>query len=346
MNYKLLITFAALALIFASCAKDEAIIEQTNLTPVQLTLSLSQTGEPVTRAAFHEKDASNPRLLRATWQQGEQITLVIWQDGADWKTDPNLIEKSVFLPAEAEGQTSIDLSSLIGSIDLSKFDNTKNIKYAVVKCQFWLSKQGTLFSPSGFSQTWDATLASNPGQLDNVMLATPVQETAVPTGSAPLVLQGKLEWRCAVLAIKWNIAPEAADIVYGNSNYFQLKRPNASSTQNYPVYDYDPILRKAGDISGVFNMVFSLMDKKLGDMAVTPQGYRYFAIPAKDDNYVDATGSRLIINTYKPDGSSMLVDHFITDLNGSVPIEAGFCYSLNLKVTDTDGDGIPEFARE
>lgn len=344
MNYKSLITFAAIALIAASCAKDGlADSEQKTLTPVQLTLSLSQTGEPLTRTAFHVIDDTNPRQLRATWQAGDKFTLVIWQDGADWKADPKLIERGISLPSSAGGQTSVDLSSQVGTLNLSAFDTSKPLKYAVAKTGSWLTKGGAVFSQSGIIHPWDATLAA--GQLKEVMLATPVQEVSVPTGGEPLVLQGKLEWRCAVLAVKFTIDPNA-DVAYGSTVQLVLQRDGTSNTQNFPAFSYDPILGKANELLGEWYIILNMKDKKLSELAVTPQGYRYFPIPADDNNYVKVTGSRLAIIANKPDGSAMLNKVSVATFNSSVQIKQGFCYSLNLKVTDTNNDGIPEFARE
>ena len=137
------------------------------------------------------------------------------------------------LPAAAEGQDRYDVSSLFGTLDLSSFDSSKDLKYVVV-----LSTNGGFssyfkeFSIFGGNPQlkMDASISEQIHMM-KMIADTDVQEVAFPT-DGKLNLKGQLRWVTSVLAVQFTIDPEA-DIDYPSDSFLYLKFNNAKITLSY-----------------------------------------------------------------------------------------------------------------
>lgn len=107
MNYKLLITFAALALIFASCTNNEA--ELQNETPLPgngkalvftATMPDADTG-PQTRIALSE-DPVIPQRINVKWKEGDELMICLVQNTV---RSANIIAKMSGAPTN-DGKTA------------------------------------------------------------------------------------------------------------------------------------------------------------------------------------------------------------------------------------------------
>lgn len=337
---KIILALATLAIAFTACNKAEDTNTTSPYSNVKVHLTVTAPEANLTKANFAWTNPSNPiGGLNVTWKEGDYFELIIFQgNNADWKD--NYIHKTFSLPAGAEGQTSYDLSSLVGSVDLSSFDDTKNLKYVVVYEGF-----------NHFNEYWHelniwngvpnySYTLSPSEQINRTMFAeTNVQEIAFPSGD--LTLSGKLYWMTSVLAVQFDIDP-AADISYPSDSYFICDLTHPSIDQ---VDCYFPITRKSDastktiSLPIVFNGGGTLSDALDGNKC------RYFAIPS--DSILDAAG-----NTRKLGGANVSFrlsgpakDFTSSGSLSDVAIEPGMVYGIKVKVTDSDSNGEPEFTK-
>ncbi|MDO5665318.1 MAG: hypothetical protein Q4G63_08695 [Bacteroidia bacterium] len=348
MNYKLLITLAALALIIASCTKDEMDNETRHatslLTPVQLTLTMPDADNPATRAAFEVTDPTKPFKLKATWRTDETMVLILFQgDNANWKT--NCIVRQFKIPASANGQTKADLSEAVGTVDLSTFNPAQNIKYVVVSGGNFNIINNMINLGNGVSTalTDDLTIDQEwyYGQLFLMTFLTRVQETPFPTGA--LQLSGKLEWLTAVLAVQFEIDP-AADLLMEGDKYMNVYLQGKG--EKYPQL-YDPVLRTVGSLRINYSsgIQFTGSGSKKLSGALDSRGFRYFHIPADDAaNGVEIRSTSLFLNVPYAAPVGRMSGVFCGSFNSTTPILPGYCYGVKIKVTLGE-DGKPVFTR-
>ena len=348
MNYKLSIILAAIAFIFASCTKDNPEMpDNTKAVPLKITLSMPPAPQPadgVTRVAF-EKDAANPLRLAAKWKSGDEMVLILFQgDNATWKDNPGTLIHKFTIPASADWQTTADLTAAAGTIDLSGFNPGQNLKYVVATGDGWNDAfKANLFGNGMHSQAYSSTLET---QLRDMVFATPVQEIPFPAGA--LEIGGKLEWLTAVLAVKFEIAPAAQSLkVKDDSGLYIGLAPNSWAGSTY-IDKYDLVLRKRVDPKSYFTngiSWFGYTGTTLGEV-LDADGFRYFAIPADDmADGMQVTGSKVQVEA---DFAASTGTPAFTDvgvMNPTVTIQRGKCYGFKINVTDTNGDGVPEFTK-
>ena len=332
---KYMIVLAATAFALAACNKN------TTETPspyssVKVNLTVSMP-DPVTKANFELTTADNPvGGMTVTWQEGDVLTLIIFQgDNANWQD--NFIYKEIQLPAAAEGQTSVDLSTVMPTLDLSGFDSEKNLKYVVVLGggfnDYW--KEFNIWNGIPYIIPSHSITQQINGM--GMIAETDVQEVAFPTGD--LTLKGSLHWITSVLAVQFDIDSEA-DITYESESIF-IFYLNGNS---YPDC-YTPIT-KSSDTSALFDCPIHFPSAgKLSD-ALDANKCRYFTIPA-DGMTTDAAkkigGSS--INVRMKRGVSETY-YTASGSIGDVTIEGGKVYGIKVKVTDSDSDGEPEFTKQ
>lgn len=329
---KLIFVLVAVAIAATSCNKSE-INDYSN---VQVKLSVSMP-ETLTKSNFTLTNPSNPiGGMKVTWAESDRLTLIVFQgDNANWAD--KCVYKEFFMPAAADGLTTYDVSSLVESLDLSSFDPSQNLKYVVVLCN-----GGFLDSYKEFN-IWNGSLYLNPSlsvseqiKYDGMMAETDVQE--VPF-SNPLVLSGSLHWITSVLAVQFDIDP-AADITYEAESFFKMKLIGPCYVDNYI-----PITKESGNYcSYTSRCIYFESAGKLSE-ALDANKCRYFTIPA--DNMTTDASQKLAgssISFHKHLGTE--TDYTSTGTIGAdVTIEAGKVYGIKIHVTDTNGDGEPEFTK-
>ena len=329
---KFIFVLVAVTIAATSCNKSD-INDYSN---VQVKLSVSMP-EMLTKSNFTQTDPSNPiGGMKVTWAEYDRLTLIVFQgDNANWAD--KFVYKEFTMPAAADGQTTYDVSSLVESLDLSGFDASQNLKYVVVS--------GAYFNDSWkeFS-IWNGSLYLEPSlsvseqiNSDLMMAETDVQE--VPF-SDPLVLSGSLHWITSVLAVQFDIDP-AADITYEAGSFFKMNLTGPCFVDNYK-----PITKESATYcSKTSRCIYFEPAGKLSE-ALDANKCRYFTIPA-DNMTTDASqklaGSSISFNKYL---GSTTTDYTSTGTIGTdVTIEAGKVYGIKIHVTDTNGDGKPEFTK-
>lgn len=336
---KIFLTLATLAVAVTSCNKVENQNTTSPYSNVKVHLTVSAPETNLTKANFAWTDPGDPiGGINVTWKQGDNFVLIIFQgDNANWKN--NYIYQEITLPAAAEGQTSYNLSSDV-SVDLSGFDSEKNLKYAVVYAgpQFFNASwhqfthwNGIPYLPYNYSPSQ---------QINDYMLAeTDVQEVAFPSGA--LTLSGKLHWITSVLAVQFDI-DSAADISYPVGSYLicDLTHPG-----KYQVDCYFPITRQSDGYTNTISSPIGFPSSaKLSD-ALDANKCRYFVIPS--DIILDSGGNARSLGganvTFRQ--SSPSVSFTSSGSLSDVSIEPGKIYGIKVKVTDSNSDGVPEFAK-
>ena len=335
---KNIIALAVLATMVMACDKAENAIEDSENKNVSVNLEISMA-QKLTRCNFNLTDPSNPiGGLSVSWQENDRITLIIFQgDNASWRS--NFIYQDVTLPAAAEGQDRYDVSSLFGTLDLSSFDSSKDLKYVVV-----LSTNGGFssyfkeFSIFGGNPQlkMDASISEQIHMM-KMIADTDVQEVAFPT-DGKLNLKGQLRWVTSVLAVQFTIDPEA-DIDYPSDSFLYLKFNNAKITLSYY-----PITKEISPYKKFSRGIYFQNGGKLSD-ALDANHCRYFSIPADDmttDPDQKLGGATLGFTLEKGSTTEYTTTGSIAT---DAVIEAGKVYGLRFHVTDADHDGKPEFTK-
>lgn len=341
MKIKLFI-LAALALVAASCAKTEMNVPEASNAAVPVKLTLSMPDAPQTRMGFEKTDPAQPLSLKALWKADFPMLLILFQsdreDNADWKD--HCVVHEFNIPASAEGQTTVDLSAAVGTVDLSALDANKPLKYVVTTGYKWFDPYKCNRLGNGYSQFSAKDLS---GQLIAMIFATPVQQTPFPSGGSALALSGKLEWLTAALAVQFHITP-AAEALQLRGSQGALFVALSGNGYAYPDM-YDLVLRKrrSGEYSYGTGIYYSRFET-LGSM-LDSDGYRYFTIPADDTEGIKISGSKIRIQA-KYEAGNVNTGETLGTLNPDIAIEPGKCYRIKIKVDDANGDGIPEFTRE
>jgi hypothetical protein len=342
MKHKLLIILAAFALIFASCTEDYDGMPDTTAVPLKITISMPDAPQPtdgVTRVAF-EKDAANPLRLTAKWKTNNNMVLILFQgDNATWKDNPGTLVHKFTIPAEADGQTTADLTAAAGTVDLSGFDPSKPLKYVVATGYHWDDTRKTNRIGNGSLRfPYNSTLET---QLQNMLFATPVQEIPFPAGT--LEIGGKLEWLTAVLALKFNIAPAAQSLKVKDDSALYFRLTGNGYDKYIDMYDF--VLRKRDSFKPSYSIGISwkTAGTPLGE-ALDAGGFRYFTIPADDmAEGMQITGSKVQVLEYENGTWGAATD--VGMMDPEVTIRRGYCYGFEINVTDTDGDGVMEFTK-
>lgn len=337
-----IIILAIISLFLTSCNKQEVESPSTKLTPVRLIVSLTQ---PEQRTAFTPKDG-NRRVLSATWQKGDELWLIMWQEGDDWKQAKKRIEKNIRIPEEAEGKQTVDLSSSIKALDLSIFDKSKEVKYALVRTSInlWETGKGCQYYGLGtdsFAGKYDRRL--NTGLLNDVTLASPIRKASLPEEGKTLVLQTHLEWRCAILAVKFERENDT-NFKFVDKFIIRMKQ---SEKNNIYTSCYDPILKEYNRFFGTsntLNLYFkstSPLDEADFSAALDEYSMRYFTMPNDGGDQMKIQGSDIDIEfqmkvsgkekTYKAEN--------VVAFKKNISIEEGKCYGINIKVKK-EGDKI------
>ena len=333
---KSLFILTILSLAATACNKAEtAPAPDYSRVPVSLSVTLP---DMPTKANFSLTDPGNPvGGMTVTWAELDRLTLIVFQgDNASWSD--NCVYTQFTMPDAAEGQTSCDVSSL-GTLDLSAFDSSQNLKYVVVYGNYFNGSKKTFNMWNGLvgnSLTNDMATQIN---TCGMIAETDVQEAPFPTGS--LALSGSLHWISSVLAVQFEI-DAAADIHYEDHSRLVMKL----SGQRY-VDCYVPIIKgNTGDDRG-FNAVIAYFppgSNKLSE-GLDAHKCRYVTIPA--DNMTTNPDQKLAgstISFYKD--SSVSTDYTSTgSIATTAVIEPGKVYGIKIKVTDANSDGEPEFTK-
>ena len=331
---KIIFALAAVALTLAACDKANTNVPEKDYSKVKVNLTVSMP-EPLTKTfEFSQKNASDPLGgMSVTWGSGNRVTLIVFQgDESGWKD--NFVYQIISVPSSAAGTTTCDLSAAMSPLDLSGFDNTKNLKYMLITGSFneyW--KEITCWN--GLAYISSATTLS--GQIRNYMMAeTDVKEVPFPSGD--LTLKGELHWITSVLAVQFDIDSEA-DITYGADSYLVFYLSG-----KFYIDCYTPI-DKYSTGSAVCNCpIYFESAAKLSD-ALDANNCRYFPIPA--DNMTKNSSQKIggsSINFKRREGGSDF-GYTSTGTLKDITIEAGKVYGIKVKVTDSNSDGKPEFTK-
>lgn len=336
---KFFLALAALVISLAACNKAD------NTTPsrysnVKVHLAVTAPDAQLTRANFSLTNPTNPiGGFNVTWKEGDCFHLILFQgDNANWRD--NFIHQVLQLPAAAEGQTSFDLSTLITTVDLSGFDDTKNLKYAVVYegTSHWNDSWKELNLWNGLP--WMIAGLSPSEQISRGMFAeTNVQEIAFPSGD--LTLSGKLHWMTSVLAVQFDIDP-VADIICPDESIFICELTKLS---NDLIDCYFPILKQSDTYTSRLSFPINFGGSTPLSGALDANNCRYFVIPS--DAILDAGGNARTLGGAEVSfrQSNPAVAFVSSGSLANVPIEPGKVYGIKVKVTDSDSDGVPEFAK-
>ena len=337
---KIILVLAALAIAATACNKVEEPNTDSPYSHVKVHLTVTTPEANLTKANYAFKDAGNPiGGFNVTWKQGDRFTLIVFQgDNASWSS--NYIYQDFLLPAAAEGLTSYDLSSCMDPLDLSGFDDTKNLKYVVVYASYGINSYWHEFTYWNGVPSYPYNYTPSQ-QINNYMFAeTDVQEVAFPTGD--LTLSGKLHWMTSVLAIQYDIDP-AADITYPANAYLICDLYTNPTLQ---VNCYYPVIKQSADYAHEISLPIEFPSAaKLSD-ALDANNCRYYVIPS--DNILDADGNPRSLRgaslTFRQDTPAL--SFTTTGTLSDVTIEPGMVYGIKVKVTDSNGDGVPEFAKQ
>lgn len=341
---KYILVLAALSIAAISCNKEE--MPETNndakLVNINLKISLDQK---LTRCNFDLADASDiTKGINVTWKTGDHLTLIVFQGAnADWKTS-GYVYKSITLPAAANGLNTYDVSSLFGALDLTGFDSGQNLKYVVVLSTgsfAWNNsdKRFQIFNGAQYINH-DASITEQINTM-GMIAETNVQEIAFP-GSSTLDLEGKLHWITSVLAVQFNIEPEADITMPAGSKLNLLLLSGSGSTF---VDCYTPITKERKSI--YYNHICPIAfetEAKISD-ALDANNCRYFTIPA--DGMINDADQKLAGATLNFRKSKDGQTYYDTtgSIGTSVVIEGGKVYGIRVHVTDSNSDGNPEFTK-
>lgn len=336
---KIIIALAALAIAVTACNKAEGPDTVSPYSNVKVHLTVTAPEANLTKANYALTNPTNPiGGFNVTWKQGDRFTLIVFQgDNASWSS--NYIYQDFLLPADAEGLTSYDLSSCMSPLDLSSFDDTKNLKYVVVYANNGLNTYWHEFNFWNGIPTFNYNYTPSQ-QINTYMFAeTNVQEVAFPSGD--LTLSGKLHWMTSVLAIQYDIDP-AADITYPSSSDLICDLYTPST---YQVDCYFPITRRSDGYEHRICLPLTFLSAaKLSD-ALDANNCRYYVIPS--DNILDPDGNPRSLRGASVSfrQSSPSVSFTSSGSLSDVTIEPGKIYGIKVKVTDSDSNGVPEFAK-
>ena len=345
---KIVFILAALAMAATACNKAEEISapDYSNV-PVKVSLSLPQSVD--TKSNFTLTDSGNPiGGFDVTWAEGDAISLCLWQTDTPDNSggNSNQLVLTYSLPAAAEGLDTYDLSSVIGTIDLSSFDSEKKIKYVIAKGSVnshWKLLQYNNGTP-GISTSAD--LESQLGSI-GMYACTAEQEVAFPTGSDPLELKGKLNWVTSALAIQFDVQESAKNILYAKDSYFIVK---FKGYYGQFIDGFHPSNMAAWSCESSHNaMVMKNFSStfKLGDV-LDANKCRYGTIPADglfNTGYTQKLAGSALQVRYTVDGGSDTTVDVTGGTIGAVTIDAGKVYGIRIRVTDSDSDGVPEFTK-
>lgn len=334
---KVLSILSTLLLVATACNKEAG--QAPDYSNVTVNLSV---GMPValTKSNFTLADPSDPiGGMSVTWSTDDRISIIVFQGDIDgWKS--HYVSTYIELPDEADGLTSYDVSSLTTSLDLSSFDPSQNLKYVIVLSSGTLNDRWKNFRIWNGLPLMPLTTELTPQIYQWGMIAeTEVQEVPFPSGT--LTLSGSLHWITSVLAVQFDIA-SGADITYaaGSHLLMELKGP-------IQVNGYIPITK---EVDQPFDYTErSVYFPSAGKLSETLDGNhcRYFTIPA-DDMTVnpDQKLAGSSISFYKRVGGTNTLSYTSTgSIGADVSIEAGKVYGIKIRVTDSDGDGNPEFTK-
>lgn len=335
---KYLVILAALAFAAVSCNKAEQPEAEKPYSSVKVHLTVTAPEANLTKANYALTDPSNPiGGFNVTWKEGDRFHLIIFQgDNANWKD--NYIYQEIILPAAAEGQTTYDLS--LSPLDLSGFDSSKNLKYAVVYSDYGFNTYWHTFNIWNGISYYNYNYTPSQQINDYMFAETDVQEVAFPSGD--LTLSGKLHWMSSVLAVQYDIDP-AADITYPSNSILLCELTTPSP--RYQVDCYFPITRQSDEFTNTVSLPITFGSAaKLSD-ALDANNCRYYVIPS--DAILDPNGDArsLCGASVSFRQSSPSVYFTSSGTLSSVTIEPGLVYGIRVKVTDSDSDGVPEFAK-
>ena len=334
---KSLFILAILSLAATACNKAEtAPAPDYSRVPVSLSVTLP---EMPTKANFSLTDSDNPvGGMTVTWAENDRLTLIVFQgDDADWKD--NCVYTQFTMPDTAEGQTSCDVSSL-GTLDLSTFNPSQNLKYVVVLGPRMDPYRNHFRIWNGMVSSVSSATLSQQINAFEMMAETDVQEVPFPTGS--LTLSGSLHWITSVLAVQFEI-DSAADITYKANSWLGMRLQGAKY-----VDCYSPITKRSSYVANTTSrfIYFSGSEGKLSG-ALDVNKCRYFTIPA--DNMTTNPDQKLAgstISFYKKDSIDDVTEYSSTgSIATTTVIEPGKVYGIKIKVTDTNGDSEPEFTK-
>ena len=342
---KIIFAFAAAILTFAACEKADTNVSEKDYSNVRVSLNITRPGA-LTKVNFTQTDPSNPiGGFDVTWQEDDLFTLIVFQgDNASW--EDNFVKTEFYLPAAAEGQTSYDVSSLTSTLDLSSFDNTKNLKYCIVQGSNFNDYWKIFSIYNGFPYILPSYSIQN--QIDGMGMLAVTNVKEVPFPSGDLTLEGSLHWITSVFVVQYDI-DSAADITYDADSYFVCQLYDAANYYGrYYVDNYTPIINASAEYSSTHDNVIKFATAgKLSD-CLDANKCRYYTIPA--DSILDPAG-----NARKIGGSSVRFRYDIggetiySDPAGSIAndavIEGGKVYGVKIKVTDSNSDGKPEFTK-
>ena len=333
---KILFAIAAVALAVVSCDKNAPDTTVKDYSNVKVSLSVTMP-DALTKANYSLSNPSNPiGGLTFTWAEDDKLTLIVFQgDNANWKN--NCVYTEFNLPAAAEGTTHYDVSGLTTSLDLSGFDSNENLKYVILFGGYFNDYWKIYSFHNGVPYIPYNSSISDQISAHDMIAETAVKEVPFPSGD--LELSGSLHWITSVLALQFDIDP-AADVVYPNdySLIFQLNR-----SSNF-INMYEPVTRYADTVDGYMVMPINFTgDHKLSD-ALDANNCRYFVIQS-DGMTSDYPSAKIAGSTFSVRNSNNTDYTASGSVGGSVVIEAGKVYGMKIKVTDSDSDGVPEFAK-
>lgn len=375
-NYLLGGALMTILLLAVSCHKEiPSQLENKEIYSVRLALKnpvpISTTSM---RWCVERPNDNHPDQLQLSWDETEnmRIDLFLFQqdNNEDWNKDPNkyVVATSIITPGSdaivnENGKKHIDFTKVPMNVNFSgkNFDSNKKLKYVLVagNRNFWFGVTPSIITapPSG-----------NNGQLGHMAAWTPVREIDHPSKTNGILdLHDDLEWATAVLAVKFDVAPQFADYkfdVSGSGISFRLQ-----TVKNFP-RALDPILRtpqtaykkkfKGGKVIWTPIPEINYYAFGITTHGATPKildftdnlGYRYFAIPAEvAGSGIDLAGAKLQWSdalsypqlTYG--GKSFGNGDVIGTLPANMHIEPGKCYGITIRVKDA-GNGTPVFVME
>ena len=231
-------------------------------------------------------------------------------------------------------------ASNIKSLDLSGFDDSKNLKFVVVMGPSF-NASSNLFSIWNGTQYLEKTHTMNQQINQCHMVAeTDVQEIPFPGLGNPITLSGKLHWITSVLAIQFDV-DAAADITYPAGTFLIM-----DFTGSQYVDCYRPITKVSAFYANNTSRNFSFDGGGKLSEALDANNFRYWTIPADNMTVTPEQkmgGSSISFRRWKSGESDI---HYTSSISiGDVVIEPGKVYGMKIKVTDSDSDGNPEFTK-
>lgn len=358
MKKKLTISLALVGALLSICAcqKEELKFEHTNgdIPPISLQLEAPSpiTAPATTRWAVEHADPTNPRKLNITWnpEDASRIEVYLFQaeDNKDWKKGA-WKQLYAYISSKAVKENGIlDTKELIWEQLYSSkedLDPNKPAKYVITAGNFRFWNSPTISYPQA--------LGGKTGQISTAMPAWTRVLTAKPmneTGGKWL-LNGKLEWAAAVLAVKFDVDSKFKDMTFtfrGFSLDFTI-----SKGKDFPM-TLDPVLRTPAPLKYMTakdHFKMSLMKakgKKISELVrEEDMGYHYFSIPAEMENStIDLDEAEFRWGCDLKFGEkSFKKDTVIGKFKKGTKIFPGKCYSMTIEVKDA-GDGTPIFVKK